>query len=95
MDKALAKATALVENVETFMLAVLSGEYNLDFFILDEKSVKIKGKWWGMDDALLIAACCLNEEERKVILDDVKDILIRYLVEEMLMDKEFEDETSE
>ena len=95
MDKELAKATALVENIEAFMLAVLSGAYNLDFFILDGKPVKIKGKWWGLDDALLIAACCLNEEERKVILDDVKDILIRYLVEEMLADKEFEDETSE
>ena len=92
MNTAVKKAMELVENPDKLMMAIWSGDYYLDFFLLDEKPVKVKGRRYSLEDALIIAACCFTEEERKVVLDDVKDVLLTHIVEEILASNSDDDE---
>ena len=64
--------------------ALLNDEFNLSSIVEDcDKPIKIFGRFYRVNDAMILAACCLDAEQRRVILDDVRDYYIDHVANQM------------
>ena len=78
------EANEIVCNFE-FMLAAIRMDLHSvnDVIGSDEKPIRMFGSRFTVCDALVLAACCLDAEQRRVILDDVRDYYIDFVVNQL------------
>ena len=77
-----------LSNLQSLRWMLDLNEHDIVDFARNEKAIKIDGERYTILEASIISACVLSGEERDLILQDIREALLDYLIHQTIQELE-------